>query len=387
MGLMLPKYRVMGISVLVGLMVGCAVAPIVPNANLTTAPMEVPSTGLSVAPSVAPSAGEAPPCNPETSSMTVMYESLRGQNARDWVLLGRCEERFIQRVGQSPTPLAFRIEDFDITWLAPDASFALGLRHATPTAHDLPQQLIKRFADGRPDELLSTESIYQYWISPDGGTIAFLTRGAMVGDPPEPSFNLSLLRTETGEVREVATAVADLGNWTQWSPDGDRLLFQHALGGEPRTADRSQVSIAWTSWDEPMPHRMPGNAASRYDLHRGMMTWAPDSRQVLIFDQNPMIPNRHANLVTLDFAGKEVSRPIVGPDEKQLTYFVPIDIVAGNRLMVGYNGLLDAETCRFLPHAIEGVLRWSLEPGKLLRWRMMPEGPVLDTVGLDGVAR
>jgi hypothetical protein len=323
--------------------------------------------------------------------MVVADDQWRGQNPRDWVRLGHCEESFIQRVGQSPEPLRIRTEDFGIAWLAPDASYALGLRHATPTSREVPPQLIKRFADGRPDQVLSTDIVNQHWFSPDGNTVAYITQGPMVGDPPEPRYDLTLLRTETGEVRKVSAAVNVMGTWTHWSPDGERLLFQQrhpeALNGDPWSVEQPLYSFAWTSWDAPTAHRMPGNAAIRYDLHRGMMTWAPDSRHVLIYDQNPMIPNKRANLVTLDFSGHEVSRPIVGPDGKGLTYFQPKDIAPGNRLMVGFNGLLDAETGRFTPHAMEGALRWSLEPGKLLRWRVTPEGPVLDTVSVDGVAR
>jgi hypothetical protein len=323
--------------------------------------------------------------------MAVMDDRWRGQQARDWVRLGRCRDGFIQRVGQSPEPLRFRIEDFGIAWLAPDASHALGLRYATPTSREVPQQLIKRFADGRPDQVLSTDIVNQHWFSPDGKTVAYFTQGPMVGDPPEPSYDVILLRTETGEMRKVAASLHVMGTWTQWSPNGERLLFQQrhpeALNGDPWSAEQPLYSFAWTSWDEPTAHRMPGNAAIRYDLHRGMITWAPDSRHVLIYDQNPMIPNKRGNLVTIDFAGREVSRPMVDPDGKPLTDFVPFDIAPGNRLMVGYNGLLDAETGRFTPHTIEGVRRWSLEPGKLLRWRMTPDGPVLETVSPDGVAR
>lgn len=386
-----PKYRLVGSLIFVGLLVGCAVAPIVPNADLATSPTEAPSPGLTVAPSVMPSAGEVAPCNPRTASMAIVDAPWWGQRARDWVLLGLCESRYIQRVRQSPAPLRLRVEDFGLAWLAPDASYALGLRHATPTAQDVQQQLIKRFTDGRPDQLLSTEIVNQLWVAPDGATIAFLTQGAPVGDPPEPTSHLSLFRVETGEVRQVATSVSVMSTWTQWSPDGTRLLIHQrhpeALNGDPWSVDRPLFSLAWTSWNDPTLHRMPGNAAMRYDLHRGMMSWAPDSRHVLIYDQNAMIPNSQANLVTLDFAGKETLFPIVGPEGKALTDFVPLDIAPGNRMLVGYNGFLDAETGRFAPHTIEGVLRWSLEPGKLLRWRPASDGLVLDTVSPDGVGR
>lgn len=366
---------------LASLSLGCAVAPAPPGPVAVSTMTPVTSAIPSVQPSAMPSAGEVIPCDPTTSPLSPIDLPFWAQKIRDGVLLTRCSEAFIQRLGQAPQPLGISRDDFSIDWLAPDASYAIGIRRATPATPNVPPRLVKRFADGRPDRVFQSESVHQVMVSPDGRTIALLST-RMVGEPPMSRAVLSLMNAESGEVRDLGAAV--MGIWTQWSPDGRRLMYEQwntDVGfTDPVDLERPVLSLAWTSWDEPISHRIPGNAAVLYDLRRGMATWAPDSRRLLIYDQNPLIPDKKANLVTIDVDGKETSRPIMDQRGQPLRQFVPSDVAPGNRLVLGREGLLDSETGRVIPFDTEHLLRWSLEPGKLLRWQMTPEGPRLDTV-------
>jgi hypothetical protein len=302
--------------------------------------------------------------------------------ARDRVLVGRCDERYVQAVGQPPQRLGFRTDDFEVYWLAPDATYAVGLLHATRQSPNTPQRVIKRFADGRADHVLFPDTVDRILLSTDGGTIAVVTRHT-TDNPSEPQAFLRLLRVETGEIRAIGSLT--ILSWVHWSPDGRRLVFTQrntdvALT-EPPSAERPLFGMAWTSWEEPTIHRIPGDATIRYDIyHRGTATWAPDSRHVLVYDQDPRFNSKPATLVTIDLAGKERTQPIVDAQGRPLFRFIPKDVAAGNPLVLGREGLLNSETGRVTPLETALLLRWSLEPGKLLRWQLTPEGPRLDTV-------
>jgi hypothetical protein len=305
-------------------------------------------------------------CTPENEPYVLSDPSNRNLKGRDWVLLGRCDRRYVQRVGRSPESLGISLRDFAISWLASDASYAFGTNLGGGTT-----ALVERFADGRPDKVLFRGSVGQHWVSPDGKTIAF-QYARPIGEVEERKMHLYLLRTETSEIRDVS----EVDGWIfKWSPDSQKLLFQF------RDPSASYNRLAWTSWDSPERHSQTGTGALMYDLFRGTITWAPDSCHLLIYNQNPMLPGKLANLVTLDLEGHELTNtPIVGADGQQLRYFDPYDIMAGNPLIVGHAGLLDQMSGKVTPLSEEGVVGWSSEPGKLLRWRMTPEGPTLDTV-------
>jgi hypothetical protein len=71
---------------------------------------------------------------------------------------------------------------------------------------------------------------------------------------------------------------------------------------------------------------------------------------------------------------------LVGADGHRIGYFAPLDVAPGNPLVFGMGALLDTSSglVRGLPE--DGFMGWSSEPGKLLRWRLTPSGPQLDTV-------
>lgn len=350
---------------------GCETQPTRPlNGRVPMAPMS--SAEPNAQPSAMPSVGETVPCDPVTSVLAPLDQPWWGHRSRESVLLGRCRERFIQRLGQPPQALGFGTDDFAIDWVALDGSVALGTRHIPPTT----SHLIKRFADGRPDQVLRADSVERVCVSPDGKIMA------LISPYRESQANLVLMSAETGEVRDIG--VLALGTWMQWSPDGQRLMYQQrnlevALE-DPTDVARPIFSLAWTSWEEPTSHRLPGDAAVRYDLHRGMVTWAPDSRRLLIFDQNLGLMGKRANLVTVTFDGQETSRPLLDVQGQPINHFTVRDIAPDNRLVLGNEGLLDIETGRVAPLDTTHLLRWSLVPGKFLRWRTTPDGPVLDTV-------
>jgi hypothetical protein len=371
------RHAMVGLGLL-AVLVGCAT-----TAPDGVGPVSAPLVVASVQPSAMPTMDLPASCDPQTAAFELFDDLGLGlAKARDRVVVRKCDELYVQVMGQPPKRLGFRTDDFAVNWLAPDAAYAVGVRYATRQSPGTPSRLIKRFVDGRADQVLYPDPVSRVWAPPDGETIAFLVdrQGAA---PLEPRAEMKLLRVETGEVKEVGAF--DVSGWVQWSPDGQRLMFTHrnsevSLMASP-SVERPGFSVAWTSWEAPVVNRIPGDAAIRYDLyHRGTAVWAPDSRGLLVFDQAPMTLSKPARLVTLDLDGNEVARPIVDGQGQPLYYFMPTDVYADTRLVFGYHGLLDTETGRAMPFDTKDLLRWSRVPGRLLRWRATPEGPILDTV-------
>jgi WD40-like Beta Propeller Repeat len=357
--------------------VGCATVPSVPSVPpVTTAASPVPSVAPSIAPSPYLPPNSPEPCVPERVAYVPIFEEPsagRGAYGRGWVVLARCESRYLQRVGQSPMPLEYLSGPVRLEWLAPDGSFAL----ITTSRVNEQSKLVRRWANGSADELLHQGPFGSLAVAPDGRTIAWVSSQPV--DEQTSKSELHLLQSDSGERRTLPVG-GGYQFWLKWSPDSRKLLY---LDRDP---DETWDRLNWTSWDDLVRHRFEGEVQGRYDSIRGQISWAPDSRHVLIYDQNPMIPNKTAVLLTLDLEGSLVAeKPIVGPDGRPETWFNPREVQADNPLVVGYQSILDTRTGMVYP-AGEGAVGWSSKPGELLRWRLTSEGPQLDTVPFKAAA-
>jgi hypothetical protein len=365
---------------MLGLLAGCVVAPAIPGlegppmqGRVASSPTPLPAAMPSVLPFLPPLASP-PPCDQQGAPF-VVAGGPRGLVGRDWVLLARCGEPYFQRVGQAPRPLGIQDDDLAIHWLSSDGNTALATRSRL-VAGQASQALVQRFADGRPDRvllegLISPSSVS---ISSDGETVALWLISTISSDE-EPMNSLYLVRVSTAETRLVVSgAVASW--WLKWSPDGRKVLFE---GRHPQGYSR----LIWTSWEAPTLHTLKAEGTHMYNSTRGQLSWAPNSRHVLIFDQNPMIESKRAELVTVDLEGNSVSsRPIVDAQGQHLTDFGPLAVRTDNPSVLGHRGILHADTAIVRPLSDE-VLGWAQAPNTVLRWRMLPEGPVLDEVKLE----
>jgi dipeptidyl aminopeptidase/acylaminoacyl peptidase len=356
---------------LVGLLAGCMLTPVVPNSEGAQAQMAVasPSPPGGVAPSVSPSAGDTLPCDPQSAPFWL------DMVGRDWVTLSRCQDSYMQRVGEVPQPIGLRSPDFGITWLAPDGKSAIGTlsRAGKPNV-----PLIRRWADGRPDEVLVPRFYGLHAVSPNGRMVVYW--GDREAGDPDGYTRLVLLRVDDGKRRSVVASGSVTVFMLQWSPDSSRVLFAD------RAPDDMCEVLAWTGWEDARLHRLAKATTPGVDLMRGRVGWAPDSRHLLLYGQNPMIPNKRASLITIDLEGDEKARvPITDAQGVQLAYFDPRDVAVGNPQVLGFRQLLDTKTGKVVAVADPDIVGWSSEPGKLLRWRMTPQGPELATVRLEEV--
>jgi dipeptidyl aminopeptidase/acylaminoacyl peptidase len=270
-------------------------------------------------------------------------------------------------------------DDLAIHWLSSDGNTALATRSRL-VAGQASQALIQRFADGRPDRVLIEGLISPSTVSvsPDGKTVAFWGISG-ISSETETTNSLYLVRASTAEVRLVVEGTV-ASWWLKWSPDGRKVLFE---GRDPEGYGR----LTWTSWEAPSLHMLRGAGTLMYNPMRGQLSWAPDSRHVLIFDQNPMIESKRAELVTVDLEGNSVSsRPIVDAQGEWLQSFAPLAVQADNPSVLGHSAILEAGTAIVRPLSDE-VLGWAHAPNTVLRWRMLPGGPVLDEVKLERLVR
>ncbi|MNS56519.1 hypothetical protein D3C72_893800 [compost metagenome] len=361
------KHASLALGFLMGL-IGCATtsapAP-APVAHASSGMPDVQEASPLMAPSVVPSAGEAAACDPRTAPFLLAGSPLRG---KDWAGVIRCNEHYVLALGQPIQPLGIDTTDFSIKWVAPDRTSAIGTLYRTGDSHS---SVIRRWADERPDEVLAPMVNGELSVAPDGRTIAFFGE-ADAGDPPDAS-RLVLMRIATGE-RRTMVAHASIYSWMmRWSPDSLRILLPSRLPNE------SFERLAWTGWNEPTLHVMDQATMPHVDLMYSFVGWAPDSQHLLICKQNPKIPNTFAFLIDVDLQGRERSSvPIVDEDGRPETYFVIDDVMADNPLVLGRQSLLNTQTGRLTRVSREGLVGWSSEPGKLLHWRLTPEGPRLE---------
>ncbi|MNS56518.1 hypothetical protein D3C72_893790 [compost metagenome] len=181
---------------------------------------------------------------------------------------------------------------------------------------------------------------------------------------------LHLLRIDTGEVRTSSEATQVLS----WSPDGQKVLLMKPLSPD------NTGGLAWASWDDPTV-RFIGDEIPAHVSVRESVNWTGDSEHVVIVHQDTRIPGRTAGLVMFKLDGTIVARKgLVDAAGAPLLAFGPMDTQAGNPLIAGYDGLLDPSTGVVSPLPADAIPRWSTRPGELLRWRMGPAGPQLDTV-------
>lgn len=361
-------------AVVLALLAGCAASPVV-ESGAVQAPLPSPSPVVCPAPSVVPSPDvptESPtPCDPSTAPFNLpnAYWQLP---SREQVVLARCGDRYIQRVGESPVPLPEAWRGLSIQWLASDGSRAIG----TPTGDGGFRTLVERYADGRPQTVLATNTVGTA-ISPDGQRVAYWVLPQDRSD--EVPYSLYVTRTDVVAPQEVDVSVTGGPTLLSWSPDGQRLLFVH------RETRNSVVNLGWASGDAWKAHLLPPEASKDWDYPEGTLGWSPDSDHVLVYAGNPKIPGNFGALVTLDLEGHEVSRqPLINAAGQPVAYFAPLDVAPGNPRVLGMGGrLLDTTSGRVSELSGEGFIGWSSEPGKLLRWRLTPNGPQLDTVAPD----
>lgn len=146
--------------------------------------------------------------------------------------------------------------------LSPLAMLFAATALAAP-AHAAPATGPTRYFTG--NDLFNLEVATDPQISPDGRTIAYVRKSNDIMTDKARS-TIWLVDTATGQQRPL---LAGSGSYfsPRWSPDGSRLAYVAAEGGNP------QLYVRWMAGGESA--RITGLPASP-----GAVAWSPDARQI-----------------------------------------------------------------------------------------------------------